>query len=66
MAEDIQLGDQSPAQIQIHDVQGKLIYQTHFAGSGVELDRSVIQNSGIYFLTVNGAAGKQTMKLVVQ
>jgi len=60
------LSDQSQAQIQIHDVQGKLIYQTQLAGSGVDLDRSVIQNSGIYFLTVNGAAGKQTMKLVVQ
>ncbi|MCX6180449.1 MAG: T9SS type A sorting domain-containing protein [Bacteroidetes bacterium] len=60
------MSDQSQAQIQIHDVQGKLIYQTQFAGSGVDLDRSVIQNSGIYFLTVSGAAGKQTIKLVVQ
>ena len=61
-----ELGDQSLTQIQIHDVQGKLIYQTQFSGTGVEVDRSVIQNSGIYFLSVSGETGKQTMKLVVQ
>ncbi|TNE78835.1 MAG: T9SS type A sorting domain-containing protein [Bacteroidetes bacterium] len=49
--------------VEIRDVTGKRVYQTALTGQKATLDLAIL-NAGVYYLTVQSAAGTETRKVI--